>query len=59
VRRLNAIENFGSMDILGTNKTGTLTESVVRLDQGEKLNEIPYGLERSYQFVTEPSRRRR
>ncbi len=33
VRRLNAIENFGSMDILCTDKTGTLTEGVVRLDQ--------------------------
>ncbi len=32
VRRLNAIENFGSMDILCTDKTGTLTEGVVRLD---------------------------
>jgi Mg2+-importing ATPase len=32
VRRLNSIENFGSMDILCTDKTGTLTEGVVRLD---------------------------
>jgi Mg2+-importing ATPase len=32
VRRLNAIENLGSMDILCTDKTGTLTEGVVRLD---------------------------
>jgi Mg2+-importing ATPase len=32
VRQLNAIENFGSMDILCTDKTGTLTEGVVRLD---------------------------
>ncbi|WP_157964516.1 magnesium-translocating P-type ATPase [Exiguobacterium flavidum] len=31
VRRLNSIENFGSMDILCTDKTGTLTEGVVRL----------------------------
>ena len=31
VRRLNAIENFGSMDILCTDKTGTLTEGVVVL----------------------------
>jgi P-type Mg2+ transporter len=32
VRRLNAIENFGSMDVLCTDKTGTLTEGVVCLD---------------------------
>jgi Mg2+-importing ATPase len=32
VRRLNAIENFGSMDVLCTDKTGTLTEGVVKLD---------------------------
>jgi len=32
VRRLNAIENFGSMDFLCTDKTGTLTEGVVSLD---------------------------
>ncbi len=33
VRRLNAIENLGSMDVLCTDKTGTLTEGVVRLDE--------------------------
>jgi len=32
VRRLNAIENLGSMDVLCCDKTGTLTRGVVRLD---------------------------
>ncbi len=32
VRRLSSIENFGSMDILCTDKTGTLTLGVVKLD---------------------------
>ncbi|OHW63419.1 magnesium-transporting ATPase, P-type 1 [Andreesenia angusta] len=32
VRRLAAIENFGSMDVLCTDKTGTLTEGVIKLD---------------------------
>ncbi|MEQ1825328.1 MAG: magnesium-translocating P-type ATPase [Pirellula sp.] len=43
VRRLNAIENFGSMDVLCTDKTGTLTEGVVILnnsfDPAGKLSE--------------------
>lgn len=33
VRKLASIENFGSMDILCTDKTGTLTMGVVKLDQ--------------------------
>lgn len=38
VRRLNAIENFGSMDILCTDKTGTLTEGKIRLDGAVDLD---------------------
>jgi len=33
VRRLNAIENLGSMDVLCTDKTGTLTEGSVRVER--------------------------
>ena len=45
VRRLTAIENFGSMDVLCTDKTGTLTEGVVLLDgavdiQGEPSDAV-------------------
>ena len=45
VRRLTAIENFGSMDILCTDKTGTLTEGIIRLGgacdtYGEKSDEV-------------------
>jgi Mg2+-importing ATPase len=32
VRQLSAIENLGSIDVLCTDKTGTLTEGVVRLE---------------------------
>ncbi len=33
VKRLNAIENLGSMDVFCTDKTGTLTKGVVQLDR--------------------------
>jgi Mg2+-importing ATPase len=41
VRRLNAIENLGSMDVLCTDKTGTLTEGVVRLDGAYDAAGVP------------------
>jgi len=41
VRRLNAIENLGSIDVLCTDKTGTLTEGVVRLDGGYDPSGMP------------------
>lgn len=37
VRRLDAIENLGSMDILCTDKTGTLTAGCVKLDSAIDL----------------------
>lgn len=45
VRRLNSIENFGSMDTLCTDKTGTLTEGDIRLDgavdvEGKKSDDV-------------------
>jgi Mg2+-importing ATPase len=41
VRRLESIENFGSMDILCTDKTGTLTQGVIRLDGALDVNGNP------------------
>lgn len=41
VRRLNSIENLGSMDILCTDKTGTLTEGSVKLDGALDLSGSP------------------
>ncbi len=41
VRRLNAIENFGSMDVLCTDKTGTLTEGSVLLESALDAGEQP------------------
>ncbi len=38
VKFLPAIENFGSMDILSTDKTGTLTEGKIVLERYEDIN---------------------
>jgi Mg2+-importing ATPase len=40
VRRLNAIENFGSMDVLCTDKTGTLTTGVVTLSNAVNIHGV-------------------
>ncbi|MFN8579636.1 MAG: HAD-IC family P-type ATPase [Gemmatimonadaceae bacterium] len=41
VRRLNSIENLGSMDVLCTDKTGTLTLGVLHLDGAMDLEGRP------------------
>lgn len=41
VRRLNSIENLGSMDVLCTDKTGTLTAGVVELDAAVDVSGQP------------------
>ena len=51
VRRLNAIENFGSMDVLCTDKTGTLTEGVVQLDGALDIQGQPSEAVLRYAFL--------
>ena len=41
VKRLAAIQNLGSMDVLCTDKTGTLTEAKIRLDQHVDAQGVP------------------
>ncbi len=41
VKQLTAIENFGSMDVLCVDKTGTLTEGLVRLDSAQGIDGQP------------------
>ncbi len=41
VRRLESIENFGSMNVLCTDKTGTLTQGIVELDDALDLDGKP------------------
>lgn len=47
VKRLNAIQNFGAMDVLCTDKTGTLAQVRIILEHhinisGVTDNEVPY-----------------
>ncbi|HEX7321196.1 MAG TPA: magnesium-translocating P-type ATPase [bacterium] len=51
IKRLASIENFGSMDVLCSDKTGTLTEGVVELNAG--LNVIGQDSEKAlfYAFL--------
>lgn len=54
VKRLNAIQNFGAMDILCTDKTGTLTqdkiilEKYLNVDNEEDSKVLQYGYLNSY-----------
>jgi Mg2+-importing ATPase len=41
VKRLDAIEDFGSMDVLCTDKTGTITQGVVQLDECADVSGLP------------------
>ncbi len=41
VRRLTSIQNIGSMDVLCTDKTGTITEGIVELDEALDIDGRP------------------
>ncbi len=51
VKRLASIENFGSMNVLCSDKTGTLTEGVVRLHSGLDVNGEPSEKTLRYAYI--------
>jgi Mg2+-importing ATPase len=51
VKRLASIENFGSMDVLCSDKTGTLTEGVVRVHAAIDLEGQPSDKVRLFAFL--------
>ncbi|MDR3636370.1 MAG: magnesium-translocating P-type ATPase [Isosphaeraceae bacterium] len=51
VKRLASIENFGSMDVLCSDKTGTLTEGVVRVHSAEDFEGAPSAKAQLYAFL--------
>ncbi len=51
VKRLASIENFGSMNVLCSDKTGTLTEGVVRLDSALNVDAEPSEKALRYAYI--------
>ncbi len=51
VRRLESIENFGSMDVLCTDKTGTLTRGAVELDSALGADGTPSAQVQQYAYL--------
>lgn len=51
VKRLNAIQNFGAMDVLCTDKTGTLTEGRIVLEQYLDPDGKPSGKVLDYAYL--------
>ena len=67
VKRLNAIQNFGAMDVLCTDKTGTLTQDRIILkrhldirgEESERVLQYAYLNSHFQSGLQEPARRRR
>jgi P-type Mg2+ transporter len=51
VKRMDAIENFGSMDVFCSDKTGTLTEGIVQLDKALDIRGGESGKALLYAFI--------
>jgi P-type Mg2+ transporter len=54
VKRLNAIQNFGAMDVLCTDKTGTLTQGKILLDEAILDHKELRGRARAFEFFFRP-----
>ncbi len=51
VKKLNAIQNLGAIDVLCSDKTGTLTEGVVRVEAALNWQGAPSAKVRQYAFL--------